>query len=127
MDKQIFSHVFCDYYVRRYELNPKICMGSKVTVYAECHPNTTDIDKGYYNLEIYFSADEFTSRGCLFWTTFGKKQMTKKEIDAEVDGWVEHFVSSDSLAHELRDYIIKEQVWEDYLDSQLSDDNNDAE
>lgn len=73
----------------------------------------TDNLESSYILDIYFSADGFPVRSFIAGVTFGTAQMDKKQIDAEMDRWVEQIVSEDTFPGYVEDYLRKEKMWED--------------
>lgn len=118
MDDHLFSHVTCDYYTRHYELNSGLFGGLSVVVYAECSPNRAGINNHYYALDLYFSADGIPVRDHIIGVSFGAGQMDKKQIDAEMDRWVEQIVGEDTFPLYLKDYMRKEKMWEDVLNDE---------
>lgn len=121
MNNQLFSHVTCDYYTRHYELSPKFTNGLQVTIYAECAPNKTGMNGHYYALNFYFSADEIPVRNYIIGVSFGTGQMEKRQIDAEIDRWVEQIISEDSFLRDLKDYMRKEKMWENAQNNEAQD------
>lgn len=113
MDNELFSHITSDYYIRRYELDPKFTGGIQVTIYAECSPNSTGMNGHYYALDLYFSADEIPVRDHIVGVSFGEGQMDKCHLDAEMDNWVDIIVSEDTFPVYLKDYMRKEKMWEE--------------
>ncbi len=112
MDNHLFFNVNCDFYTCHYELDPKFTNGLQVTIYAECSRNTEGVNGHYYALNLYFSADEIPVRDHIYGVTFGKAQMDKPHLDAEIDNWVNTIVSEDSFAAQLDAYMEKEKMWE---------------
>lgn len=112
MDNQLFSHVTSDYYTRHYELNPEFTNGLQITIYAECSPNKTGMNGHYYALDLYFSADDIPVRNYIVGVSFGEGQMDKDYLDAAVDNWVNTIVNEETFPVYLKDYMRKEEMWE---------------
>lgn len=127
MDNQLFSGVSCDFYTRHYELNPKFTNGVQVTVYAECSPNVTGMNGHYYALDLFFSADETPVRDHIIGVSFGKGQMDKQHLDAEIDTWVEQIVNEETFPVYLKDYMRKENLWEESQNNEYMNDQDNAE
>jgi len=127
MNNQLFSHVTCDYYTRHYELNPKFTNGLQVTIYAECSPNATGMNGHYYALDLYFSAGEIPVRDHITGVSFGTGPMKKKQIDVEMDMWVEQIISAETFPVFLKDYMRKEELWEDTQNDEYIKNQGNAE
>lgn len=99
-------------YSKAYEIRGTELHGHSVNVYAECvenHDRTGDDD--YYNLSLFFDADNYGSREFIIKVSFGNPQMTQQEIDAEVSVWIQEQVLDDILARVHR-YLKKEELYE---------------
>ena len=119
MNNPLFSNITSDYYTRHYELDPQFTGGLQVIVYAECYPNTEGINGHYYGLDIYFSMDQIPVRDYIIGVSFGEGQMDKSHLDAEIDNWVNQFVSEDTFPEYLKDYMRKEKMWENVQNDKL--------
>lgn len=45
--------------------------------------------------------------------------MDKSHLDAEIDNWVNQFVSEDTFPEYLKDYMRKEKMWENVQNDEL--------
>ena len=127
MDNKLFSSIISDYYVRRYELISEMFGGLNVRIHAECSTNTDGINNDYYALSLYVSAGELSNRDCILEVSFGSKQMSQEEINAEIDDWVAFTVNDVFFALDLEAYLKKEQIWEDFLDDEATREAEEAE
>ena len=127
MNAQLFSHITCDYYTRQYELNPQFTDGVQVIVYAECSANKTGVNGHYYALDLFFSADGIPIRNHIIGVSFGAGQMDKPHIDAEIDRWVNQIVREDNFHMNVKDYMRKEEMWEDIVTNENMNDQDTAE
>ena len=127
MNEQLFSHITCDYYTRQYELNTQFTDGVQVIVYAECSANETGVNGHYYALDLFFSADGIPIRNHIIGVSFGAGQMDKPHIDAEIDRWVNQIVREDNFHMNVKNYMRKEEMWEDIVTNENMNDQDTAE
>lgn len=127
MNEQLFSHITCDYYTRQYELNTQFTDGVQVIVYAECSANETGVNGHYYALDLFFSADGIPTRDHIIGVSFGAGQMDKPHIDAEIDRWVNQIVREDNFHMNVKNYMRKEEMWEDIVTNENMNDQDTAE
>lgn len=120
MKSSLFAKINDDYYVRRYELNPELLNGTKVTIYVECAPNVKKINGHHYYFELSFSVDNMGVRDFLIGATFGTGPMSKDQLDAQIDSWVKQVVTEDIFQNEVTMYLKKEKMWEEFLTNEMT-------
>lgn len=118
MNNSWFSKVEDDIYVRRYAISRPFADTNTVTVYAICSKNEKRINNDEYFLEVYFSVDEYDDMEFLIGITFGKCPMDKKVLDAEINGWVEHFVREDSFPQLVSRYQKRMELYEEWSENE---------
>lgn len=111
----MFTSVSSDYYLRKYEINPTLTFGHRVTVSAVCDLNQSGMNGHYYSLELYFSVDDYPTKDHIITVSFGSQKMEREEIDSEIDTWVRQYMD-EVFVERIHLYIKKEELMEDYLD-----------
>ena len=104
-----------DYYTSQFMVHSEDFPENPVYVYAECSRNKDDT-LGFYKLALFFSVGNYAAREHLIGVYFGDRKMEKSEIDQQIRAWVNNELS-DSFVEFVKDYLTKESLFEEYLDS----------
>ena len=110
--------------MRTYEVNPSL-FGVPITLYMECTENKERTNGQYYWCYIYFSVENYGIRDFVYGTTFGERVLRKDEIDVAIDALAEQVLTyeEDVFKEYIRDYIEKEDFWEQELERRYREQN----
>ena len=93
-------------YARSYTVNPLLTGGHSVTIHTECSESGEPANgRNHYYLEIFMSADNYGARKFLVGVLFGAGSMNKREVDAQIDWFVNGQVGQECFSEDVREYL----------------------
>lgn len=108
-------------YTRVFHLHGTQFGGHEITVYAQCEENfNREGDNDHYNMSFFFDADGYGAREFLLQVSGGNHTMTQQEMDKMIVSWMNDVIVDDVL-NQLDRYLLKEHLYEQWLDSHAED------
>lgn len=107
--------------VHQYDIHAAYTNGHHVRIYAECSKNDEFCKEkaDYYILELYYSVYDYETRSHLIGVFFGEDEMSKWQIDKEMDAFVRSQVSQPQFVEMIEAYLERETLWENEMQGKM--------
>ncbi len=92
--------------------------GHEITLYAECRENyDSKRPDDHYEISFTFTADGYPTREFVVGIFAGNRGMSQQEMDGLIISWIRDVIA-DQVERDIDDYLVKEHLYEQWLDSQ---------